>query len=117
MTSTLPEAGRRAEGCTAQRRHKGGRVFVTITTILVGHCGPPCGFVGKRGGGRLDAGKSGFSHPDCTVFNGECAPADGTGTEKEADFEVESFFEIHGRGQQKLCFFSTKNLLNRLPLQ
>ena len=35
-----------------------------------------------------DAGKGGFSHPDCPVSNGECAPADGTRAEKEADLEA-----------------------------
>ena len=45
---------------------------------------------------------------------GDSAPADGTGTEKEADFEAESFFEIYGGGQQKFCFFSTNVVWGRI---
>ena len=101
------------DGCTAQRRHKGEQVPVTFTH-LVGRCGPPCSFAGKHQGRGFDARRGSFSHTDCPVSNGECAPADGTGTEKEADFEAESFFKIHGGGQQKLCFFSTNFVWGRI---
>ena len=62
----------------------------------------------------LTVGKGSFSHPDCPVLNGECAPADGTVMEKEADFEAQSFFKIHGRGQQKLCFCNTNVVWGRI---
>ena len=76
-----------------------------LTAILVGRSGPPCSFAGKCRGGGFDARKGGFNHPDYPVFNGECVPTNGTGTEKEADSEA--YFNVHSGGQLKFCFFST----------
>ena len=39
-----------------------------------------------------EAGELTFSHSDCPVFDGECAPANSSEEAKEADTEVESFF-------------------------
>ena len=92
------ETGRCVEGCIAQRRHKGGRVFVTSAAVLARRGGSPSGFAGERGGRGFDARKGGFGHPDCPVLNGERASANGTRAEEEADSKIEPFAEVHGGG-------------------
>ena len=67
----------------------------------------------KALGRGFDARKGGFSHPDCLVLNGECALADGTEMEKEADLKLNPFLKFMAE-DNKTLFLQHQCCLGRI---